>query len=89
MLGRWANLLQALYSAGEPCIKKEPEFFANLVDILITQYKLLPDQLFQEENRILNKVAYLIEDMIDTELEELAKKARELKTYLASRGMEL
>ncbi|MFX1452367.1 MAG: AAR2 pre-mRNA splicing protein [Promethearchaeota archaeon] len=88
-LERWLHLLQAIYNAGERNIDSEPELFPLIIDILITQFKILPDNMFTSDSRVVSRVQYLIEDMIDTDIDNVKEKAQEFAEYLKSRGISI
>jgi hypothetical protein len=86
-LERWLHLLQSIYNAGERSIDEASKLFLPLIDVLIPQFKLLPDDFFESKSQVVFNVEHLIEDMIDTDIDELAKKAKELSVYLKTRGI--
>ncbi len=84
---RWLDLLQAIYNAGERSIEATPNFFSEFIDILIPQFKLLPNDWFTKGSKVINKAEYLIEDMIDTKNEMLVNKALTFANYSKSRNV--
>ncbi|HUY01296.1 MAG TPA: hypothetical protein VMV49_17175 [Candidatus Deferrimicrobium sp.] len=84
---RWLHLLQAIYNAGERCIEANPELFSIIIDVLIIQFKYLPDDWFSPDSKIVHQASYLIEDMIDIDISSLKEKAQEFIKYLNSRGI--
>jgi hypothetical protein len=86
-LERWFHLLQAIYNAGERSIDAEPELFPLIIDTIIAQFKISPDEWFSSESKVVNRAKYLIEDMIDTGIKNVKEKAQEFAEYLKSRGI--
>ena len=56
---------------------------------IITQFKILPDNMFTSDSKVINRAQYLIEDMIDTGIKEVKEKAKEFAEYLKSRGISI
>ncbi|MFX0135053.1 MAG: AAR2 pre-mRNA splicing protein [Candidatus Hodarchaeota archaeon] len=88
-LERWLHLLQSIYNVGERSIDTEPELFPLIIDVIITQLKILPDDWFSSESKVVNRAKYLIEDMIDTGIKNVKEKAQEFADYLKSRGISI
>jgi len=98
-LKRWNSLVQAFYNAGERGITKVPAFFISLVDLLIVQFALTFDAKLKPgyvaicgiANRVkidlVSGAEYLIEDMIDSEIEGVVEKGQEFAAYLKQRGI--
>ncbi|MHA1384409.1 MAG: AAR2 pre-mRNA splicing protein [Candidatus Helarchaeota archaeon] len=86
-MNRWLHLLQSIYNAGERIINDIPELFPPLVDIIIKQLKLLPDDFFKLDSKVVYGANYFIEDMIDTRIKKIVEKAKEFEKYLESRGI--
>lgn len=98
-LKRWNSLVQAFYNAGERGITKVPAFFISLVDLLLVQFALTFDAKLKPgyvaicgiANRVkidlVSGAEYLIEDMIDSEIEGVVEKAQEFAAYLKQRGI--
>lgn len=82
---RWRYLLQAFYNAGESSIAKNPDFFLSLIDILLTQFDCLPEEMFADDSFLVSQAEYLAEDMIDSDIENLVEKGQEFKDYLEER----
>lgn len=82
---RWRHLLLAAYNAGEDRIRDAGGLFPNLVDTMLRQFALLPDDWFAGGSFLTQQADYMAEDMIDTEVEEIAAKGREFADYLAAR----
>ncbi len=81
---RWIHLLQAFYNAGEKSIDSTPEVFTHLSKILIEQLKCIPNDWFDSSNKIFSGIYNMIEDMIDTENNDLIETARLLENSLKS-----
>ncbi len=82
---RWRHLLLSTYNAGEYQIQEAAPLFENLVDVLLRQFALLPDPWFEKGSFVVAQIGYMIEDMEDSGVPELAPKAAELKRYLDQR----
>ncbi len=79
---RWRHLILSLYNAGERCIEDNPNLFIDLIDILITQFKLLPKEYLVPDSFIIQNASYLAEDMIDTGIDNLEEKGKEFKLFI-------
>lgn len=86
---RWQHLVQATYNAGEHTIAAYPALFVSLVDVLVCQFEMLPDDWFSLHSFVSDPAAYLIEDMTDTGLPTLMDKAKQLAVYLKQRGVDI
>lgn len=86
-LKRWLCLLQAVYNVGERNIKAVPDLFPPLIDIIMAQFKYLPEDWFKPNSQVVYGVSYLIEDMTDTGIEELIEKAKNFKDFLKLKGV--
>lgn len=84
-LNRWRHLLQALYNAGDRGISKAPALFVKSIDLLMLQFDCLDDDIFTPDSFIISQATYLAEDMIDSEIEEVAEKGCEFANYLEER----
>lgn len=82
---RWQHLLQSIYNAGEDRIRAASDLFPRLVDILIRQFDLLPAAWFGGDSALTTHANYLTEDLIDTDVPELANQGRMLARYLEKR----
>jgi hypothetical protein len=82
---RWRHLVQAAYNAGEDRVKESGNLFVKLVDTLLAQFKVMPDQLFKSGSFLVQHADYLAEDMIDTGITELVEKGRAFAAYLEKR----
>lgn len=85
-LARWRYLLLATYNAGERRIEEAPELFPHLVNTIMAQFSLLPDQWFAAGSFLMSQVNYLIEVMQDTEILEAVEAAEQFGTYLKKRS---
>lgn len=83
---RWRHLLLAAYNAGEDRIRESGALFPDLVDALLQQFPLLPDEWFEPATFLTAQAGYLSEDMIDTEVDEIAAKGRAFADYLKTRA---
>lgn len=83
---RWRYLVQSVYGVGEERIKANPDLFLDLVDVLICQMDLLPDDFFKEDSFVCARAIHLAEDLIDSEIEKAVKKGEEFTSYLEKRG---
>ena len=88
-LERWLHLLQSIYNAGERTIDAEPELFPLIIDTIITQFKILPANMFSSNSKVVDRAQYLIEDMNDTGIKNVKEKAQEFADYLKSRGISI
>lgn len=79
---RWQHLLLAIYNAGEYRIRDSGKLFASLVSILMRQFDLLPKSWFEPGSFLIEQANYMVEDMIDTEVEDLVKQGRVFDRYL-------
>lgn len=84
---RWRHLVQGLYGAGERRIEKTPGLFISLVDVIITQMDLLPDDFFTPDSFLAHRAPYLAEDMMDSDSDEVEEKGRLFSAYLEKRGI--
>jgi hypothetical protein len=85
---RWRHLLLSIYNVGEDRIRQSAGLFANLVDTLLHQFALLPDNWFTADSFLAGGQAnYLSEDMIDSEVPELVEKGQALAEYLRKRRL--
>jgi hypothetical protein len=83
---RWRHLVLATYNAGERRMTQAPDLFAGLVDSLMAQYDLLPDEWFTPDSFIASSQAdYLAEDMIDSDIPGLVEKGQAFAAYLRQR----
>jgi hypothetical protein len=83
---RWRHLVLATYNAGERRMTQAPDLFAGLVDSLMAQYDLLPDEWFTPDSFIASRQAdYLAEDMIDSDIPGLVEKGQAFAAYLRQR----
>lgn len=82
---RWRHLLLACYNAGEFGIKEAGTLFKDLVDVLLVQFPLLPDDYFESGSFVVAQVKYMIEDMKDSGVAELEEPAQQLAAYLKKR----
>lgn len=82
---RWQHLLLSIYNAGEDRIRQAGKLFASLVGLLIRQFNLLPQDWFEAGSFLVEQANYMVEDMIDTEVEELVKQGRVFGEYLQRR----
>jgi len=82
---RWRHLLLSAYNAGEDRIRDAGELFPKLIDVLLAQFPLLPDDWFGGDSFLLAQAGYLSEDMIDTDVPQLAEKGRAFASYLQTR----
>ena len=83
----WTHLLQAIYNAGERSIDAEPKLFSLLIEVLIKQLKLVPNEWLSPQSKVVYKATYMIEDMIDTGIEDLKEKAQEFHDFLKTHGI--
>jgi len=82
---RWRHLLLAAYNAGEDRIRESGVLFPHLVEALLRQFPLLPDDWFAPGSFLIEQADYLAEDMIDTGVEDLVRKGRAFADYLQTR----
>jgi hypothetical protein len=83
---RWRHLILASFNAGEHVMRASPEVFPPLVDLIVTQLTYMPDNFF-EAGAIGSQGRYMVEDLCDTDIVELAYKGDLLATSLADRGV--
>lgn len=86
-LERWLHLIQAIYHAGERSIDDNPDLFTSLIDVIIRQLKLLPEKWFVPDSKVISGASHIIEDMIDTDIDNVVKKAQEFTNFLKSVGI--
>ena len=85
---RWRHLVLAAYNAGEDRIRAGGNLFAQLVDVMLHQFAVLPDDWFKAESFLVSSQAgYMSEDMVDTGIPELVEKGQAFEAYLALRKM--
>ncbi|MBD2086303.1 AAR2 splicing factor family protein [Trichocoleus sp. Lan] len=82
---RWQHLLLSIYNAGERIISQNSNCFVAVIDTLIAQFECLPDSMFEPNSFVNHDASYLVEDMLDTDIEELGAKGREFAAYLEKR----
>ncbi|NMC07860.1 MAG: hypothetical protein GYA24_21800 [Candidatus Lokiarchaeota archaeon] len=81
---RWRHLLLAVFNAGEHAMRASPDVFPPLVDVIVTQLIYMPDEFF-DAGAIGSQGQYMVEDLCDTGIVELAYKGDLLGTILADR----
>lgn len=98
-LKRWEFIIQALYNAGERGILKAPELFVSAGEILMVQFAATPKANLKPDYVARPGIAQrvpvdvvtgadnLVEDMIDSEIEAVVEKGKELEAYLKQRGI--
>ena len=79
---RWQHLLLAACGAGEFRIRASSKFFSALPSILMRQFDLLPREWFNPDSALVQQVNYLIEDMIDSDVEALIDRGQALAQFL-------
>ena len=83
---RWRHLVLAAYNAGEDRIRAGGTLFAQLVDVMLHQLGVLPDEWFTDDSFLVSSQAgYMSEDMVDTGIPELVEKGQAFESYLAQR----
>jgi len=83
---RWKHIVLSAYNAGEDRIGQAGDLFPNLVDILMRQYDLLPDDWFGGDSFLAcGQAGYMSEDMIDTGLPAHEEQGRAWADYLKRR----
>jgi hypothetical protein len=82
---RWRHLILASFNAGEHAMQDSPAAFPPLVDAVVEQLTLVPDEFF-DAVAIGSQGPYMAEDLVDTGDPALAIKGTLLATTLASRG---
>jgi hypothetical protein len=84
---RWRHLVLSAYNAGESRIGESGDLFPQLVDLLLRQFDLLPNDWFGPDSFLASSQAsYMAEDMIDTGVEEIAEKGQVFADYLKKRA---
>ena len=82
---RWKFLLFSVYNAGVSNISENPHLFINLITIIITQFRHLGEDFFQEGDSLLENWDTLSKDMEDSGNAEVRKKAQEFSEYILNR----
>lgn len=75
-LARWSDLVQGIYHCGEELPKRDPALFADLVELLIAQQRLLPPDQLAPNTPAGHGARYLSEDLIDTGVPGLIEAGR-------------
>ena len=83
---RWQHLLLAVCNAGESWMRASSQLFTRLPSILMRQLDLLPRQWFTAESALGQQLNYLVEDMIDSEVEALIDRGQALADFLETQG---
>ncbi|HEY9648018.1 MAG TPA: hypothetical protein V6C88_16705 [Chroococcidiopsis sp.] len=79
---RWQHLLLAVCNAGEFRIGASSQLFSALVSVLIRQFDLLPREWLKGGSTLAQQINYLVEDLIDSDVEELGDRGRALAHFL-------
>jgi hypothetical protein len=82
---RWRHLLLSTYHAGDYRIAELGELFPKLVDTLFRQFALLSDEWFEPDSFLTKEAGYLVEDMMDSGIPEIAEKGQTFADYLKQR----
>jgi uncharacterized tellurite resistance protein B-like protein len=82
---RWTHMVQAFYHCGEQSPKLDPQAFVWVVDLLMEQQRLLPQEMFSRESPLVYGGRYLSEDLIDTEVPKLVEAGRRWAVFIAGR----
>lgn len=88
-LGRWMDLIQAVYNAGERSVEVSPDLFINFVYIVKYQFDLLKNEDLQPNTKLIAGVERIIEDMRDVGTDKLIKHAQAFENYLLDRGIKI
>jgi uncharacterized tellurite resistance protein B-like protein len=80
-LARWSSLVQGIYHCGDELPLQNPAFFAELVDLLIAQQRLLPREQLAGNTPAGSGAHYLSEDLEETGNPTLREAARRWATF--------
>lgn len=80
-LARWSSLVQGIYHCGDELPRQNPAFFAELVDLLIAQQRLLPREQLAGNTPAGSGAHYLSEDLEETGNPTLREAARRWATF--------
>lgn len=81
-LARWRYLLLSAYNAGEDRIREFKDLFSDLVSTLLRQFELLPKEWFKKGSFLTEQANYMVEDMLDSGVPQLAEQAQAFAAYL-------
>ena len=82
---RWRRLISSLYSAGDFSIRKNPDLFLKIVDIMLNQFDYLNDEMFSKDSFVVEQSNHFSKDLIDAGIDGLAEKGKLFENYMKKR----